>query len=87
MQGSNWIVEIYAMADEAAQTAVGGVLSGVDGLTVEPAVSGPDRFLIVDCRSHAQAVSVRKFVTAIDPTAIVIHTSTASGRPVDVRVG
>lgn len=87
MQDSNWIVEIYAMGDEVAQTAVGAGLSGVEGLTVELAASGPDRFLIVDCSSHSQAVSVRKFVMALDPRAIVIHTSTASGQPVDLRVG
>ncbi|HSI26342.1 MAG TPA: hypothetical protein VK948_02950 [Aeromicrobium sp.] len=87
MQDFNWIVEIYAMGDEVAQTVVAAGLSGVEGLTVEPAVSGPDRFLIVDCSSHAQAVSVRKLVTALDPSAILIHTSTASGQPVDLRVG
>jgi hypothetical protein len=87
VQDSNWIVEIYAMADEVAQNIVGAGLRGVEGLTVEPAVSGPDRFLIVDCSSHAQAVSVRRFVTTLDPSAMVIHTSTASGRPVDLRVG
>ena len=87
-----WVVQIYEMADADAQNMVGGILSGIDGLTVELAVSGPDRFLIVDCSTAVQAVSVHRFVTAVDPNAVVIHTSTGSEptgseKPLDVSVG
>jgi hypothetical protein len=91
-QISRWIVQIYEMADEDAQSMVGGILSGIEGLTVEFAISGPDRFLIVDCATAVQAVSVHRFVTAIDPNAVIIQTSTGSEptgseRALDVSVG
>jgi hypothetical protein len=76
MMGTSWLVQIFEMSDEDAQNVVGGLLSGIDGLTVELAFRGPDRFLVVDCGSAAQAISVQRFVTAIDPRAVVIHTST-----------
>jgi len=84
MAESGWMVQIYAMSDEDAQRIVGGLLDGIDGLTVELASNGPDRFLIVDCGTAVQAVSVQRFVTAIDPRAGVIQTSIASRESVEL---
>jgi len=80
------MVQIYAMADAEAQGLVGGVLSGIDGLTVESAVRDTDRFLIVSCSTATQAVSVQRFVTAIDPSAVLVHTSTGPRSLVDASV-
>ena len=74
MNSPPWVVQIYEMADSDSQRLVGGLLGGVDGLTVELAVSDSDRFLIVRCRSKAQAAAVNRFVVTVDPTAVVINT-------------
>ena len=79
--GSNWMVQIFEMSDDYAQRVVGGLLSGVNGITVELAFRGPDRFLEVDCESAAQAIAVQRFVTAVDPHAVVIRTSTKAREP------
>jgi hypothetical protein len=84
--GSNWMVQIYEMSDEDAQRLVGALLDGIDGLTVELAVTGKDRFLIVDCGTAEQAIAVQRFVTAVDPRAVVIHTSTRHKEPVVIAV-
>jgi hypothetical protein len=75
------MVQIFEMSDDDAQRVVGGLLSGVDGITVELAFSGSDRFLAVDCGSAAQAIAVQRFVTAVDPHAVVIRTATRSAEP------
>jgi hypothetical protein len=80
------MVQVYEMADADAQRLVGGVLAGIDGLTVELAVSGSGQFLVVNCSTAAQAVAVQRFVTAVDPSAIVIHTSFNARTPVEVNV-
>ena len=86
MAKAGWMVQIYAMSDADAQRIVGGLLDGIDGLTVELASNGSDRFLIVDCGTAMQAVSVQRFVTAIDPRAAVIQTSIASRESVELAV-
>lgn len=86
MVAAGWMVQIYAMGDAEAQRVVGGVLSGIDGLAVEAVVREADRFLIVSCSTATQAVSVQRFVTAIDPGAVLVHTSTGSRRLVDASV-
>lgn len=83
---SNWMVQIFEMTDEDAQHIVGGLLSGIEGITVELAFRGPDRFLVVDCGSAAQAIAVHRFVVAIDPRAVVIQTSIKPREPVPVAV-
>lgn len=74
--GSKWMVQIFEMSDEDAQRMIGAILSGIEGLTVEYAVTGADRFLIVDSGTAAQAVAVERLVKAVDPRAAAIHTST-----------
>ena len=74
--GSKWMAQIFEMSDEDAQRMIGAILSGIDSVTVEYAVTGADRFLIVDSGTAAQAVAVDRLVKAIDPRAAAIHTST-----------
>lgn len=78
MADVGWLVQIYEMSDAEAQGLVGGVLCGIDGLTVELAVRDEDQFLIVNCDNAIQAVAVQRFVKAIDPRALLVHTSTGS---------
>lgn len=74
--GSKWMVQIFEMSDEDAQRMIGAILRGKECLTVEYAVTGADRFLIVGSETAAQAVAVERLVKAIDPRAATIHTST-----------
>jgi len=80
------MVQIFEMSDDDAQRVVGGLLSGVKGIAVDLAFNGPDRFLVVDCESAAQAIAVQRFVIAIDPHAVVIRTATKSREPSEVAV-
>jgi hypothetical protein len=73
---SQWMVQVFEMSDDDAQRVVGGLLSGISGITVELAFRGPDRFLVASCGSAAQAIAVQRFVTAVDPRAVAIQTST-----------
>ena len=81
--GSKWMVQIFAMSDEDAQRMIGAILSGIEGVTVEFAVTGADRFLIVGSGTAAQAVAVERLVKAIDPRAAVIHTSIRAAAQVE----
>ena len=81
--GSKWMVQIFEMSDEDAQRIIGAILSGIESVTVEFAVTGADRFLIVDSGTAAQAVAVERLVKAIDPRSAVIHTSTRAAAQVE----
>jgi hypothetical protein len=72
---NHWPVQIYGVSDDHAQELIVGLLSGVDDLTVEPATSGPDRFVIVECVDRDQAHSVGRVITAIDFEATLIHSA------------
>lgn len=74
--GSKWMVQIFEMSDEDGQRMIGAILRGYGSVTVEYAVTGTDRFLIVNSETAAQAVSVERLVKSIDPRAALISTST-----------
>lgn len=84
-QAPGWTLQIYAVADEQVQHLARRTLRVMEGVTVELATSGSDRYVIVDCRSRAMVLSVKKFLSAVDPTAVVVHTSTDSGTDLVVR--
>jgi uncharacterized membrane protein YjjP (DUF1212 family) len=84
-QASGWILQIYAVADEQVQRLVTRTLRTMEGVTVELATSGSDRYVIVDCRTRAMVLGVKKFLCAVDPTAVVVHTSTDAGAGLGVR--
>ena len=81
---NRWIVQIYGVSDDHAQELIVGLLSGVEDLIVESAVSGPDRFVIVESPDDAQARSVGRVITAIDFEARLIHSANSRQVPIAV---
>lgn len=82
--GSSWMVQVFEMSDDEAQRVVGGLLSGIDGISVELAFRGPDRYLVASCESAAHAIAIQRFMTAVDPRAVAIQTSTRQWAPAEV---
>jgi hypothetical protein len=72
----SWLIQIYAVTDDASQELIAGLLSGIEGLTVESPTSGAQRFVVVECSDSLQAGSVFKLVTSIDFGARLVHTAT-----------
>jgi hypothetical protein len=69
---------IFQLSGIQAQTSLAHLLSGIDGLVVEPSSSGPDFFLMVESASTEQAEMVKAFVLASDPHATNIHRSSGA---------
>jgi hypothetical protein len=76
-----WLVQIYDVTDDASQELIAGLLSGIDGLTVESSTSGARRFVVVECSDAMQARSVFRLVTSIDFGARLLHTATGAPVP------
>ena len=74
----SWLVQIYEVTDDASQELIAGLLSGIDGLTVESPMSGSRRFVVVECTDSMQARSVFKLVHSIDFDARLLHTATSA---------
>jgi hypothetical protein len=70
-----WVLQIWNLSDVDAQELVLGLVRGLDGVTAEPAHSGPDYYLTVECRDVSQARSVASLVVSVDPAATLIHTT------------
>lgn len=73
-----WLVQIYAVSNAAAQAEMFGLLAGIRTLTVQATTSGRDSFLIVECSGDEQAWSVHQFAMSSDPGATLLHTSQAA---------
>jgi hypothetical protein len=75
MDRTGWLVQIYEVSDEVVQTAIFGLLVGIESLTVQATRSGRDAFLIIESSHDDEAWSVHRFVTSSDPGAKLLHTS------------
>jgi len=72
MQGADmavqsWVVQIYSVSNRAVQHMIVGRLRKIDGLTVEPTVSGRDVLVVMESPDRPHAGWVSRTVHWIDP--------------------
>lgn len=80
MQGADmavqsWVVQIYSVSNRAVQHMIVGRLRKIDGLTVEPTVSGRDVLVVVESPDRPHAGWVSRTVHWIDPEAVLLHST------------
>ena len=71
--GPSWIVQVYAVSNEALQQIIVGRLRKIDGVTVEPATKGRDILVVVESPDGPHAGWVARTVDWIDPAASLLH--------------
>jgi hypothetical protein len=76
-----WIVQVFAISDVRAEELIVGLLSGIKGVVVQGAASGPERFLVTESADVFQAESVRRIVMSIDFDARLLHTTSGPREP------
>jgi len=70
------VFQLYDMSDVDAQMLVVGLLQDWSGVEAWSASSGPDSYVVVECRDPARARSIFTMVTSVDRGATLLHTTT-----------
>lgn len=78
---NEWLIQIFAVSDAAAQELIAGLLGGFDDVVVSAATNGRDHFVVTECADPMRAKSVFRIVTSIDLQAAVVHTSNGPIEP------
>jgi hypothetical protein len=76
---SVWLLQIYKMADAAAQKTLARMLAASGSVTVDTRTCDQGFFLFVDYPDESQADIVHELVTMADPLAELIHTTSGIG--------
>jgi len=79
------VTQMYDMSTADAQELVVGLLRDCDGAEARPAASGPDYYVVVECRDWARAHSIFTLITSVDPGATLIN-STNGDAPETARL-
>jgi hypothetical protein len=88
--GPSWVVQVYAVSNEALQQLIVGRLRKIDGVAVEPIVKGRDVLVVVESPDRPHAGWVAKAVDFIDPSASLVHAAPATDRgssPISTALG
>lgn len=75
MNSPSWMLQIYKMADLAAQESVARLLAHSGELAVEGRTCERGSYLIVESSDEEQARTVYEFVMTVDPFAVLTHTA------------
>ena len=70
---SSSVIQLYDVSGVDAQELVVGLLQDWSGVDARPAVSGPDRYVVVECSDPGHARSIFTLVTSADPGATLLH--------------
>ena len=85
MEERNWLIQIYAISNAAAQEMIRVLLTAIDSLAVQATRSGRDLFLVVESLGDEQAWCIHRFITSADPGATLLHASIGAQEPVRHR--
>lgn len=88
MNNASWLIQVYEMADLAAQQSTVSLLSGMPGLTVDARTCERGSYVALECADAIHALAVYELVMMADPHAELIHsiTSTSGKRAVKERM-
>jgi hypothetical protein len=75
MNDSAWLLQIYEMADTAAQDEVASLMSGIGTLVVDKRTCERGSFLIVELTDPTEALALYEMVMMADPHAELIYTT------------
>ena len=78
MNNASWLIQVYEMADLAAQQSTASLLAGMPGLTVDARTCDRGSYVALECADAIHALAVYEFVMMTDPQAELIHS--ISGR-------
>ena len=78
---NEWLIQIFAVSDAAAQELITGLLGGFDDVVASTATNGSDHFVVTECGDPMRARSVFRIVTSVDVKAAVIRTSNGPIEP------
>ena len=73
----SWLLQVYEMADPAAQKSAASLLASMPGLIVDARTCDRGSYLIVESADASQAMSVYELVVMADPHAELIHSTTS----------
>ena len=75
MTDRGWLLQVYQLADPAAQDTIAQTLSDTGQFTVDARSCERGHFLIVECPDPAQAIDVYEMVMMADSGAELIHST------------
>jgi hypothetical protein len=73
-----WLIEIYDL-NAGGLVQVENAIHVMEGATMASALRDGQPYVVVGCPTESDAIRVQHTVAAVDPAAIVIHTTEGAG--------
>lgn len=87
MNNASWLIQVYEMADLAAQQSTASLLASMPGLTVDARTCDRGSYVALECADAIHALAVYELVIMTDPHAELIHSIPGrSGRAIRKRL-
>jgi hypothetical protein len=77
VNNASWLIQVYQMADLAAQQSAVSLLSSVPVLTVDARTCDRGSYVAVECADAIHALAVYELVMMADPHAELVHSTTS----------
>jgi hypothetical protein len=78
VNNASWLIQVYEMADLAAQQSAVSLLSSIPVLTVDARTRDSGSYVAVECADAIHALAVYELVMMADPHAELVHSTTST---------